>query len=270
MATRGYFEALKIPLRRGRLFDERDQSRSARSALLSEGLALRLWPDGQDPIGRQVRFGDNPPATVVGVVADVRQSTLAEDAAPTAYVASWFLRDFFIVIRAPGEPAQLAAALRRTVARLDPAQPIFDVRPLEDLLDTNSAPQRLNAFLTSSFALLALALGAVGVAGVVSYSVIRRTPEMAIRMALGATPKRVVRSVTASGLRVCLIGLVAGLAGASVLGRLMARLLYQVRPDDPVIFGAVAAVLLVIALLSSWLPARRIAHIDPVTALRKE
>ena len=130
------------------------------------------------------------------------------------------------------------------MARLDPAQPIFDVRPLEDLLDTNSAPQRLNAFLTSSFALLALALGAVGVAGVVSYSVIRRTPEMAIRMALGATPKRVVRSVTASGLRVCLIGLVAGLAGASVLGRLMARLLYQVRPDDPVIFGAVAAVLL--------------------------
>jgi predicted permease len=270
MATRGYFRALRIPLQRGRLLDERDQSPSARSTVLSESLALRLWPDGRDPIGRQVRFGDNPASTVVGVVADVRQRTLAEDAAPTAYVASWFLRDFFVVIRAPGEPAQLAAALRRTVARLDQAQPVFDVRPLEDLLDTDSAPQRLNAFLTGSFALLALALGAVGVAGVVSYSVIRRTPEMAIRMALGATPERVVRTITASGFRVCLIGLVAGLAGTYLLGRVMTRLLYQVRPDDPAIFGAVAAVLLGTALLSSWLPARRIARIDPVAALRKE
>lgn len=270
MATRGYFEALKIPLRRGRLFDERDQSPSARSTVLSAGLALRLWPDGRDPIGRQVRFGDSPPATVVGVVADVRQSTLAEDAAPTAYVASWFLRDFFIVIRAPGEPAQLAAALRRTVASLDPAQPIFDVRPLEDLLGANSAPQRLNAFLTGSFALLALALGTVGVAGVVSYSVIRRTPEMAIRMALGATPERVVRAITVSSLRICLIGLGAGLAGACVLGRVMARLLYHVRPNDPAIFASVAGVMLVAALLSSWLPARRIAQVDPVAALRKE
>lgn len=173
-------------------------------------------------------------------------------------------------MRAPGEPAQLAAELRRVVARLDPAQPVFAVRTLEDLRDSDSARHRLNAFLTASFALLALALGAVGVAGVVSYSVIRRTPEMAIRMALGATPERIVRTVTASGLRVCLLGLVAGLAGASALGRLMARLLYQVRPDDPAIFGAVAAVLLGAALLSSWLPARRIARIDPVTALRKE
>jgi ABC-type antimicrobial peptide transport system permease subunit len=270
MATRGYFEALKIPLRRGRLFDERDQSRSARSTLLSEGLAVRLWPDGQDPIGRQVRFGDNPPATVVGVVADVRQSTLAEDAAPTAYVATWFLRDFFLVIRASGEPAQLAAALRQTVAKLDSAQPVFDVRPLADLRDADSARQRLNAFLTGSFALLALALGAVGVAGAVSYSVIRRTPEMAIRMALGATPRKVVCSITMSGLRVCLVGLLAGLAGTFVLGRAMAGLLYRVRPDDPVIFSMVAAVLLAAALLASWLPARRIARIDPVVALRKE
>ena len=164
----------------------------------------------------------------------------------------------------------MALVLRLTVAKLDPAQPIFQVRPLGALLDADSAPQRLNAFLTGSFALLALALGAVGVAGVVWYSVIRRTPEMAIRMALGASPEQVVRAVTGSGLRVCLIGLVAGLAGALALGRVKARLLYQVRPDDPAIFGAVAAVLLLAALLSSWLPARKIAQIDPVAALRKE
>jgi predicted permease len=269
MATRGYFQALRIPLLRGRLFDESDQA-PARSTILSAGLAQRVWPDGRDPIGRQVRFGGNAPFTVVGVVADVRQLALTEDPAPVAYVPSWFLRHFFVVMRAPGEPAQLAAALRQTVAKLDSAQPVFDVRPLTDLRDADSARQRLNAFLTGSFALLALALGAVGVAGVVSYSVIRRTPEIAIRMALGATPGRVVRSVTASGLRVCLIGLVAGLAGAFALGRVMARLLYRVRPDDPAIFGAVAAVLLGAALLASWLPARRIARIDPVTALRKE
>jgi len=269
MATRGYFQALRIPLRRGRMFDERDQGPS-RSTLLSESLAQRVWPDGRDPIGRQVRYGDNPPFTVVGVVADVRQEALTEDPAPAAYVPSWYLRDFFVVMRAHGEPAQLATALRQTVAKLDSAQPVFDVRPLADLRDADSAPQRLNAFLTGSFALLALALGAVGVACAVSYSVIRRAPEMAIRMALGATPERVVRGVTASGLRICLIGLVAGLAGASALGRVMARLLYQVRPDDPAIFGAVAAVLLGTALLASWLPARRIARIDPVAALRKE
>jgi putative ABC transport system permease protein len=156
------------------------------------------------------------------------------------------------------------------VAKLDSAQPVFDVRPLADLRDADSARERLNAFLTGSFALLALTLGAIGVAGVVSYSVIRRTPEMAVRMALGATPKRVVRSVTAGGFEVCLVGLAAGLAGAFALGRLMGRLLYQVRPGDPLIFGAAAAVLLGTALLASWLPARRIARIDPVTALRKE
>jgi predicted permease len=269
MATRGYFQALRIPLRRGRLFDERDQA-PARSTLLSEGLVQRLWPDGRDPIGRQVRFGDNPPATVVGVVGDVRQVALREDPAPVAYVPSLRLRDFYVVMRAPGEPVQLAPALRRIVARLDPGQPIFDVRPLGDLVAADSARHRLNAFLTGSFALLALALGVVGVGGVVSYAVVRRTPEMAVRMALGATPQGVVRAVTAGGLRMCLLGLLAGLAGAAALGRVMAGLLYQVRPNDPAIFATVAGVLLGAALLASWLPARRMARIDPVVALRQE
>jgi predicted lysophospholipase L1 biosynthesis ABC-type transport system permease subunit len=238
--------------------------------LISQGLARRLWPDGRDPIGRLVRLGSNPPSTVAGVVGDVRQFALSEDPEPTVYAPCWYLWDIFVVLRTPGEPAQLATALRRVVEKLDSQLPIFDVRPLQDLRDGNSAPQRLNAVLTGSFALLALALGAVGVAGVVSYSVIRRTPEMAIRMALGATPARVVHSITLGGLRVCLAGLVAGLAGAAALGRAMAGLLYQVRPDDPAIFSVVAAVLLAAALLASWLPARRIAQIDPVAALRKE
>lgn len=270
--TPGYFQALRIPLVRGRLFDERDMA-SGRAILLSEGLARRLWPDGRDPIGRLVRLETNkPPFTVVGVVGEVRQLALNEDPKPTMYLPTslYLWETMIVVMRAPGEPAQLAPALRKAVAKLDPQQPVFDVRPLEDLIDDGSARPRLNTFLVGSFALLALALGVVGVAGVVSYSVIQRTPEMAVRIALGATPKGVVRAVTAAGLRICLLGLVAGLAGASALGRAMAELLYQVRPNDPAIFGIVAGVLLGAALLASWLPARRIAHIDPVVALRQE
>jgi predicted permease len=270
--TPGYFQALRIPLVRGRLFDERDMA-SGRAILLSEGLARRLWPDGRDPIGRLVRLETNkPPFTVVGVVGEVRQLALNEDPKPTMYLPTslYLWETMIVVMRAPGEPAQLAPALRKAVAKLDPQQPVFDVRPLEDLIDDGSARPRLNTFLVGSFALLALALGVVGVAGVVSYSIIQRTPEMAVRIALGATPKGVVRAVTAAGLRICLLGLVAGLAGASALGRAMAGLLYQVRPNDPAIFGVVAGVLLGAALLASWLPARRIAHIDPVVALRQE
>jgi putative ABC transport system permease protein len=269
MATGGYFRALRIPLRRGRLFDRRDEG-DARSLALSESLARRVWPDGRDPIGRQVRLGDNPPLTVVGVVGDVRQMTLADDPAPAMYVSSWNTRNFSVVLRAPGDPARMTAALRRAVARLDPAQPVFAVRPLEELRDADAARPRLNAFLTASFALLALALGVVGVAGVVAYTVVRRTPEMAIRMTLGATPRQVVRAVAASGLWMCLAGLAAGLLGAYALGHAMAQALHQVRPGEPAILGAVAASLLGAALLASWLPARRIARIDPVSALRKE
>ena len=268
IATRGYFQALQIPLLRGRLFDERDAS-SGQSILLSQGLVRRLWTDGSDPIGRLVRLGSNPPFTVVGVVGDVRQLALNEDPAPATYLPSWYLWDVFVVMRSPGEPARLATALRQVVARLDPQLPVFGVRPLRDLRDASIAPQRLNAVLTGAFALLALALGAVGVAGVVSYAVIQRTPEMAIRMALGATPTQMVHLLTISGLRLCLVGLLAGLAGASALGRAVTGLLYQVRPGDPAILGGVVAVLLAAAALASWLPARQIARVDPIVALRE-
>jgi putative ABC transport system permease protein len=156
------------------------------------------------------------------------------------------------------------------VSRLDPQQPIFGVQTLGSLIDATAARPRLNTLLVGSFALLALALGVVGVAGVVAYTVVRRTPEMAVRMALGATPRQVVHTVTADGLRICLLGLAAGLAGAYALGRVMAGLLYQVRPDDPAILCGVAAVLLAAALAASWLPARRIGRIDPVASLRQE
>lgn len=269
IATPGYFAALRIPLVRGRVFREGEPGRPV---LLGEALARRLWPDGQDPIGRLVRLGRNPPMTVVGVVGDVRQLLLTDDPAPSVYLpTSWYLWDpMIVVLRAPGDPARLAPALRRAVARLDPHQPIFDVRTMEDLIDANSAGHRLNAFLVGSFALLALMLSVVGVGGVISYSVIQRTQEMAVRMALGATGSGIVRTVVAGGLRICAAGLVPGLAGAYLLGRAMASLLFQVRPGDPAILGAVVSVLVGAALVASWAPALRIARIDPVIALRKE
>ena len=269
IATAPYFRALRIPLLRGRLFREGE---AGAPALLSDGLARRLWPDGRDPVGRLVRVGQNRPREVVGVVGDVRHLELTADPAPTVYLpTSWSLWNPMIaVIRTTGDPAAAAGALRRTVAQLDAGQPVFAVSTMEDLLDANSAPRRLNTLLVSSFALVALALGVVGVAGVVSYVVIQRTPEMAVRMALGATPGRVVRAVTAGGLRLSAAGIAAGLAGTYGLGRLMKGILFQVRPGEPAVLGTVAVLLFAAGVTASWVPARRVARIDPAAALRKE
>jgi hypothetical protein len=271
IVTPGYFQALGIPLVYGRLFDPRDEP-SGRPVVLSAGLARRLWPDGRDPTGQLVQLGANRPHTVIGVVGDVKQLVFNEDPRPTEYVPlSWYVPDtMFVVMRAQRDPGPLAPALRRAVARLDPQQPIFAVRTFGELLAGGRARERLNTVLVGAFALLGLGLGVVGIGGIVSYSVVQRTPEMAVRMALGATAEQVVRLVAGGGLKIGLVGVLAGLAGAYASGQVMAGLLYQVRPDDPVIFGSVALVLLAAALLASWLPARRLARVDPAVALRQE
>ncbi len=269
IVTPGYFQTLRIPLLRGRLFRDGE---AGLPVLIGESLARRLWPDGSDPVGRQMRYGRNRPRTVIGVVGDVRHLLLTEDPAPTVYVpTSWYLWDpMIVVLRSSGNPTLLANALRHAVTKLDPQQPVFDVRTMQDLVEANSSQQRLNTFLMGSFAALALMLGVIGVAGVISYAVIQRTPEMAVRMALGATAGDVVRNVMVWGLRICVAGLAPGIIGAWLLGRAMSGLLFEVRPGDPATLGAVAAVLLAAALAASWVPAWRIASIDPVIALRKE
>jgi putative ABC transport system permease protein len=271
IVTPGYFQTLGIPLVHGRLFDARDEA-SGRPVVLSEGLARRLWSDGRDPTGRLVQLGANQPHTVIGVVGDVKQLVFNEDPRPTEYLPlSWYVPDtMFVVVRATGDPGQLAPALRRAVARLDPQQPVFAVKTFTALLDGGRARERLNTVLVGAFALLGLALGVIGIGGIVSYSVVQRTPEMAVRMALGATAEQVVRLVAGAGLKVGLVGVLAGLAGAYALGQAMSGLLYGVRPDDPAILGVVALALLAAALLASWLPARRLARVDPAVALRQE
>lgn len=271
IVTADYLRALKVPLRRGRLFEEHeDQSR--RPIMLSEGLARRLWPDGSDPVGRQVRVGGMPPSTVVGVVGEVRQLALAEEPMPTMYMPiSWYIwPTMTLVVRTTMEPGSMAASLRRVVARLDAAQPVFDIRTMDRLVSNSAARPRLHTTLLAGFALLALVLGAVGVAGVVAYTVARRTQELGLRMALGASPGRVAGEVARAGLVVCAWGLAAGLVGAWALGRVIAGLLFGVRPDDAPTFVVTGLVLLAVAFLACWLPARRATRIDPMVALKSE
>ena len=271
IVTSGYLQTLRVPLRKGHLFVEGEEG-SLKPIILSEGLARRLWPDGSDAQGRRVRLANQQVFTVAGVVGDVRLNGLAEEPPPTMYLPpTWYLWPTMnLVVRSPLETSAVAAALRQTVARIDPAQPLFAIRTLDEVVASNAARPRLHTGLMASFALLALVLGAVGVFGVVSYAVARRTPELALRLALGASPGQVVRELMRTGVWLCGLGLLLGTGGALLLGRFLSSLLYQVRPDDPFTFAAVGTTLLLVTLLASWLPARRAVRIDPAAALRSE
>jgi putative ABC transport system permease protein len=268
MADAGYLRTLQIPLRRGVLFE--DTVSRLPEMVLSEGLARQLWSDGTDPIGRQVRLASGQVFTVVGIVGDVRISDRRLEPQPAMYFEPFFLSTLTLVVRTTSEPEDLARALRETVKRIDPAQPLFNVRTMDAVLDANAERSRLQTILLMSFAGLALLLGALGIAGVVAYSVERYTPELALHLALGATPATAMRKAASGGLSASTIGLLLGLLGAWALSRSLSAALYQVRPDDPSTFAVVAIVLIGVASLACWIPARRAARIDPATALKQE
>jgi putative ABC transport system permease protein len=269
IATGDYFRTLQIPLRRGRLFAPRDEPR--KTMVLSEGLARRLWPGGEDPVGRQVQLGNQQVFTVVGVVGDVRQVGLKDDPTPTMYMStSWYLwPTMTLVVRTQGDPAALAQAVRRRVARLDPRQPVSAFQTLRNAVAASAATPRLHTVLLASFAGLALLLAGVGVAGVVGYAVGQRTRELAVRLALGAAPGRAVWHVMSGGLRVCAVGILCGLAASLALGRALSGVLYGVGAHDPLTLLATAATLLAAAAVACWLPARRATRIDPCVTLRE-
>jgi putative ABC transport system permease protein len=263
-----YFEALGVPLRRGRLFDESDRDQPV---ILSEGLARRLWPNGEDPIGRTVFISNGQVLTVLGVVDDLRQLGLDQPVTPTMYFHPHFLwPTMTLAVRTAGDPAALAAAVRAAVQRVDPDQPLFEVRPLRTLIQSSAAQPRLNTILLGAFAGVALLLAAVGVAGVVACSVARRTRELAVRLALGASPRRVLRDVMGQGLRTTLVGVIAGLVAAVALAGFLSSVLFGVQPRDPRAFAAAGVTLLLVALFASWLPARRAMAIDAMETLRGE
>jgi putative ABC transport system permease protein len=175
-----------------------------------------------------------------------------------------------LVVRAHGDPALLGRAVREAVLRVDPNQPVFDIRTMRSVVTASAAEPRLNAVLLTSFAAIALLLAGVGVAGVIAYSVTQRTPELAVRQALGASPRQAMQHVMRGGLTMCLAGIAAGAAGAWALGHLLSGLLFGVEAQDPVTFVLTGTVLLGIAAMACWLPARRATRIDPALALRGE
>jgi putative ABC transport system permease protein len=269
IVTTGYFQTLQVPLRRGRLFAARGEPR--KSMVLSEGLARHLWPDGQDPLGREVSLGNGQLFTVVGIVGDVRQLGLKQDPTPTMYMStSWYLwPTMTLTVRTRIEPAALIPDVRAAVARLDPHQPVAGFQTMRSAIAANAAAPRLNTILLGSFAGLALVLAAVGVAGVVGHTVGQRTRELAVRLALGSTPGQAVRHAMRDALRMCALGILLGLGAALALGPALSSVLYGVGAYDPLTLLLTAAALLAAATAACWLPARRASRISPCVTLRE-
>jgi len=271
----GYFETMGIPLRRGRLLDARDVAGAPPAVVISESLAKRKFP-GQDPIGKRLHIGptDVPWLIIVGVVGDVKQASLAAPRSDAAYVtaAQWYFADnpMSLVVRARGGAAALAPAIRKAIWSVDKDQPIVRVATMDDLLAATAAERRFTLILFEIFGLVALALAAIGIYGVLSGSVNERMREIGVRMALGAERRDVLGLILRQGVRLTLSGVGAGLLAAWAVTRLLTKLLYSVSATDPLTFGGVALLLTVVALLACYLPARRATKVDPLVLLRHE
>jgi putative ABC transport system permease protein len=276
VVTPGYFETVGIPLTRGRLLEPTDRG-DAPVVVVSETLARRYFPD-EDPIGKSIQMGapDNwlfERGTIVGVVADTRDAGLGSNPVPTVYIPlsvmpNWPSMSY--VVRTSGEPTSVAAAARAIIREMDASLPVRNVRPLEQVLATAVAPARWSSTLLGTFAAIALVIAVLGVAGVLSFVVSQRTRELGIRIALGATPGRVLWFVVARGLALAVLGLALGALGALWLTRFMGTLLFGVTPIDPLTWAAVAGLLLTAAALACYLPARRATRVHPIAALRAE
>jgi putative ABC transport system permease protein len=271
-----YFRAMGIPHLKGRLFNVQDDLQSLRVAIVNETLAARIWP-GQDPLGRRIAFG-NPTKPdvqwmqVVGVVGDVRSEELAAEPGMEIYQPQ-FQAPFAtatLVVRTGGNPQSLIGPIRNALRQIDANLPLDKVQPLEQVVWTSLAGERFKASLLGIFAALALVLAAVGIYGVIGYSVAQRVPEIGIRLALGARRAEVIRMLVRQGMVPVAIGLAAGLAGAYAACRLLASQLYKVGATDPFTYLGAFLVLTGVALLANWLPARRATRVAPLEALRYE
>ncbi len=270
----GYFRTLSIPIKRGRDFTAADNVTKAPLRFIVNEAFVKKYMRGEDPLTKSISVDmqdKNPPGEIVGVVGDLKEGSLGKEPAPTVYyVHSQIPYTAMVLVVRANSPQALIPSVQRTIHELDSQQPIADVRTMEEVLSDTLARQRFSALLLGGFSLTSLLLATVGIYGVLAYSVARRTREIGVRVALGAEPGRIVRLVVAAGARLVIAGTTAGLAGALLLSGAMKGLLFGIGPRDPLSFVVAPAVLIAVALLAAYIPARRAARISPVEALRAE
>jgi len=272
-----YFTTFRIPIRRGRSFTAQDRAGAPPVAVINRATADQLWP-GQDPIGRQLTIGGprgpGAPITIVGLIDNLRSASLDATPQPEIYrpaAQQSGMGEMWVALRAStGRPLQLVGAIRDAVHQADPEQSIGDIVSVEQLIGRQTAARRFNTTLLTIFALLAVGLALVGIYGVTAYAVTQRTRELGIRMALGARGVDVVGLLMRESLRRVGVGVGLGLLAALGVTRALSAMLYEVAPRDAVTFGGTALLLIAVALLATWLPARRATKVDPMVALRYE
>jgi putative ABC transport system permease protein len=265
-----YFKALRIPLLRGRNFTEQEVKQSAKVLVVSELLAGQVFPN-EEPLGKRlIMMMEKDPWEIIGVVGDIRHRSLESQPFPAMYMPSNQTGGTNLVIRTQGDPANLAAAVRKEVQAIDPDQPVAAVRTMDEWVDTSVAQPRYRTALLGLLALLALVLASTGIYGVMSYSVAQRTHEIGVRMALGAKRLDVLSMVVRQGMVLVVSGVAIGLLGAFALTRVMSSLLFGVTAKDPITFVVVATLLTLVAFVACYIPARRATKVDPLVALRYE
>jgi predicted permease len=283
----GYLSVFKIPILRGRDFRETDTLAAPGVVLINQAFANRFWPN-EDPVGRQIQIGtgmgvqaDEPPRTIIGLVGDTHNNGLGHPPdpmmmVPTAQVVDWYAAAYsdtsamIWVARTRGDPHQAFAAVTEQLRLSSGGLPVAHLRTMEEVMGRSTARQSFNMLLLTIFGAVALVLAAIGIYGLIAYSVEQRTQEMGIRMALGACPSAIRKLVVWQGVRLSLVGVAAGIAAAFGLTRLIATILFGVKPWDPAVFIAAPLILSAVALLAAWLPATRASKLDPMQALRVE
>jgi putative ABC transport system permease protein len=278
VVTPDYFKTMRIPLVAGRLFDAHDDEVSPEVVLINQRTARRFFPD-EDPIGQQIRVGvrlargaRSNNKTIVGIVGDVKYGSLDGETPPELYLpyAQQPVDAFTIAVRTSGDPIAFTPTLRRDVAAIDRELPIAKIEPMTSVIGASVAERRFTMLLLTTFAAVAVALAAIGIYGVLAYLVGQRTQEIGVRLAIGATPRSVVGLFVREGAALTLVGVAGGLAGALAVTRALSTLLFGVTTTDPATFAAVGGALALVALFASYVPARRAARVDPMTALRND
>ena len=274
-----FFETMRIPLLRGRGFSNSDKAGGQPVVIINQTMARMFWPN-QNPIGQRIWIGkpmgpewtEPSPRVIVGIVGDMHESSLASAPDPMMFVpyAQRPIVDAYFLVRTRRSPMAAASEIRSAMAQANPDLPLAQLKTMEQVVSASVTGWRFRTVLLAWFGALAVFIAAIGIYGVISHSVAQRTHEIGVRIALGARGTDVLKLVTAQGLRMTLIGVAAGIVGALAMSRFLASFLYGVKPTDPLTFVSVALLLSAVAMLASYIPARRATKVDPMVALRYE